>query len=742
MAQPSIAVGDAIISASLDGTIVGWNAAAEQLFGRPAADAVGRNLSLLIPRERLRVHCNAIALVREGIPIGPIRMQCVRDTGERFDAVVHLSPVVDRRGDVAGIAACARDPESSGAAAAIPQSVWQRANERMTRDSILLANVRDAIIVTDVDGIVTEWNDGAARLFGWTAAETIGRPLVNCCPPHARAAVEALTRAVLRGGDFSGRVEDYRKDGSPVWVDARVSVMRDGGGRPIGVMRIAHDIMPRRQAERERDAALAEMQMHVDRLPLAYIKFDRDMAVVDWNPAAERMFGFTRGEMVGAQSGLDRLMGPEALAGVRAVVGRLRAGDAAAHSIHEHLTKDGRRITCEWVNTPLLDRTGAFHGVVGLVQDITRRRELEAQLQQAMKMDAIGQLAGGVAHDFNNLLTVINGYGELLLDQMPPDDPNRDTVLEIVKAGARSSALTRQLLAFSRKQVIAPRPVDLNVTVRDMQKMLRRIIGEDVELVTKLAAELPEVFIDPGQLEQALLNLAVNARDAMPHGGTLTIETDAAPAGVVLEVRDTGIGMSAATKARIFEPFFTTKPAGKGTGLGLAAVHGIVSQSHGTIEVETELEAGTAFRICFPPVAERREAGDGGACAAAARDRSGTILLVEDEISVRALTTRILQRAGYTVLAAAGAGEAMRVAQEHGASIDLLIADVVMPRLGGREVATHLAAMRPEMKVLYVSGYTEETVVRHGVESARGNFLQKPFTLAALTSKVTDLLSN
>jgi two-component system cell cycle sensor histidine kinase/response regulator CckA len=398
---------------------------------------------------------------------------------------------------------------------------------------------------------------------------------------------------------------------------------------------------------------------------------------------------------------------------------------------------------------------GRPEGAVVMHINVSDHKRLEQQFTQAQKMEAVGRLAGGVAHDFNNLLTVINGYSEMVRDRLPPGDPARELVAEIARAGERAAGLTRQLLAFSRQQLVVPQVLDLNALVADTEKMLRRLIGEDVELAVDLEPDLGHVEADPGQIEQVLMNLAVNARDAMPQGGRLTIQTrniriDAAesrPGGrpgpyVLLAVSDTGCGMSEGTQARLFEPFFTTKGPGRGTGLGLATVYGIVQQSGGHIDVESARGQGTTFRIYLPRVealAPTRKSHQGVRLRPGGRE---TVLLVEDEAAVRALVRVVLREGGYTVLEARHGVEALRLAEQHTGPIHLLLSDVVMPELGGRELADRLAALRPGLKILYLSGYTDDAVLRHGVQEAEAALLQKPFTPDALALKVREVLDS
>jgi len=417
--------------------------------------------------------------------------------------------------------------------------------------------------------------------------------------------------------------------------------------------------------------------------------------------------------------------------------------------------KDGRLLSVQLSVRAVRKGAGEVEYYETFVRDVTEQRRLQQQLVQSQKMEAVGRLAGGIAHDFNNLLTVITSYSDLLLQDLGGEDPKREDVEQVRKAAEGAAALTRQLLAFSRQQVLAPRVVSLSVVVQGVEKMLRRVIGEDVDLVTALDPDVGSVKADVGQLEQVLMNLAVNARDAMPGGGKLTIETanvehdpdsarerEAAPVRrfVMLAVSDTGIGMDEATKARIFEPFFTTKEAGKGTGLGLATVYGIVQQSGGFIWVYSEPGHGTTFKIYLPQV---EASAQGRAASAAPGDLprgTETVLLVEDAAAVRAVTRQVLERQGYTVLEAANGAAALQTAAGHPGPIHLLLTDVVMPVLSGRQLADQLAKVRPDAKVLYASGYTDDAVVRHGVLEAGISYLQKPFTADSLARKVREVL--
>ena len=476
------------------------------------------------------------------------------------------------------------------------------------------------------------------------------------------------------------------------------------------------------------------------------------------NDALARMLGSPSAEALLAAAG-DPLaaLGPADEAGNPIPPHRLPgaavlAGAPEAEALVQWRGRDGGRRAALVRATPIRDEGGRLRCAVCILHDVTERKRLEEQFLQAQKMEAVGRLAGGVAHDFNNLLTVINGFGEMLLAALPPELPARAYAEEVARAGERAAGLTRQLLAFSRQQVIQPRPLDLNAVVSGSEALLRRLIGEDVELAATLAEGLPPVLADPGQLEQVLMNLAVNARDAMPRGGRLTIETRPAELGeeqvranpgvrpgpyVLLAVSDTGCGMDEATRARAFEPFFTTKGPGKGTGLGLATVYGIVRAAGGHAAIASEPGRGTTFEIYLPPAA-----GEARAAAAVAGEAPGgteTVLLVEDDAAVRALAKRALERRGYDVLEAGGGGAALAVSAGAGA-IHLLVTDVVMPGMGGRELAGRLRGLRPGLRVLYMSGYTDDALVRHGVLAGEAAFLQKPFTPESLARKVREVL--
>jgi two-component system cell cycle sensor histidine kinase/response regulator CckA len=475
--------------------------------------------------------------------------------------------------------------------------------------------------------------------------------------------------------------------------------------------------------------------------------------VVCWNTGAEHVFGYQEAEVVGEH--YRRFFTPDDIAADepdRELRTALTAGRFECEAVRVR-EGGGRFLANVLIAAIRQDGTGTFLGYSQITRDVTDRKRTEEQLRHVQKIEAVGTLAAGVAHDFNNLLTIINGYGQLLSAGLHEHDPARESVEAIVRAGERAAALTRQLMAFGRKQVLAPQVLDLNALLAGIEAMIGKLVGEHVAVEFVKAADLRRVEADPGQVEQVVVNLAANARDAMPRGGRLVfttgnvvLDSERVSVGVKpgpyvsLAVADEGEGMDEATRARVFEPFFTTKGQGKGTGLGLSSVYGIVSQSRGHIEVQSEPGRGTTFAVYLPAV-------DGHVRAEAAlpfvSDAGGgteTLLLVEDEPGIRGLGRYLLEKCGYTVLIAADGAEAIEIATNYPEAVHLLVTDVMMPGISGFQLATRLAIIRPDMKVLYVSGHSEEAVARQGAFGPGTPFLQKPFSPAALAAKVRDVL--
>ena len=509
----------------------------------------------------------------------------------------------------------------------------------------------------------------------------------------------------------------------------------------------------KRAAETLRETS-ESLRALIEASPLAIIELDADGNVRTWNQAATRMFGWSEREVLGRPY-------PTVADGRKLEYQNLSdhygGGQPVAAFETQRKRKDGTFVDVVLSVAPLVGADGHVTGSMGVISDITERKRLEELLRQSQKMEAVGRLAGGIAHDFNNLLTVIIGRSEFALSSLAPNDPGQWDLELILTTAERGAVLTRQLLTLSQRQVLQTRVLDLNRVVGNVVPMLRRLIGEDVEIRTVTGPALGRVRVDPGQIEQIIVNLAVNARDAMPHGGRLVIATANAvlpddsvrtlgdvPAGpyTILSVSDTGIGMDEETRVRAFEPFFTTKPQGKGSGLGLSIVYGIVQQHGGTTTVESAPGQGATFRIYLPRLDDAVEEPPISAGSPDSGRGSEAILLVEDETDVRELAAKILRASGYTVLAAADAAAALALSDQHPGPLHLLLTDVVMPEMSGRELRQRLRASRPQTKILYMSGYTDEALGHHGVLESGTVLLQKPFRSSALCRKVREVLDS
>jgi PAS domain S-box-containing protein len=592
----------------------------------------------------------------------------------------------------------------------------------------------------------------------WTTGKPILIPDVTTDAEFLRAPVAqkeglhaALGFPILIGRKVTGVFEFFSQDIFP--PDDDFLEMCASIGQQIG------QFVERKQSEEARHQSEEQVRLLLNSTAEAIYGLDPEGNCTFCNQACVRLLGYAQAnDLIGKH--MHRLIHHKHSDGRPypdkqcRIYQAFRLGEETHVDDEVFWRADGTSFSAEYWSHPIR-REGQIVGAVVTFLDISERRNLEDQFRQVQKMEAFGQLAAGVAHDFNNLLTIILGYSELFLSMLPAADSGREPVEQIRKAGERAAALTRQLLAFGRRQILCPVVLDLNSLVTEIEKMLRRLIGADIELTTILQPGLGRVKADPGQVEQIIMNLVVNACDAMPTGGGLTIQTHNTvlselqvrqhaelPPGpyTVLAVTDTGSGMDDATKARIFEPFFTTKEVGKGTGLGLATVFGIVKQSGGFIEVESALGSGSTFRTYFPQIRQATQirVSDHGLV----RMSRGveTILLVEDEDGLRELARVVLEASGYKVLTARNAGEAVQVCHKNAEDIHLLFTDVVMPKMSGRELAGVLLPSRPNMKVLYMSGYTDDTMVRHGIQQAGTNFLPKPFTPIALAQKVRDVL--
>ncbi len=624
-----------------------------------------------------------------------------------------------------------------------------RANEE--RFAAFMDNSPAVAFIKDAAGRFTYTNGPLHRRFDTRPGDWLGKTDADLWTPELARTLREHDLAVL-GGAGAAEYEEAvpTPEGERHWLVYKFPFRGGDGATSLGGM--ALDITDRKRADadvRLRDRAIESFVQGV-----CITDASRpDNPIVYANGGFRRMTGYAADEVGGRNCRF--LQGPktdpEAVERVRAAV---RGGTACVVELLNY-RKDGTTFWNALSVSPVHDDAGALTHFVAVQTDITPLKRLEQQFRQAQKMDAFGQLAGGVAHDFNNLLTVILGYSDMLLEGLRPGHPDREVVGEIHKAGERAASLTRQLLAFSRQQLLEPKVLNLNAVVADAETMLRRLLGEDVRFATATAPALRPVKVDAGQMEQVILNLCVNARDAMPRGGQLTVETANADLDdefsrsrpevkpgryVLLAVSDTGCGMPPDVQARVFEPFFTTKGPGKGTGLGLATVYGIVKQSGGFVYVYSEMGRGTTFRVYLPAVEQAVPAGGSGPVAWPPARGSETVLVVEDEDAVRDIVRLALRSQGYTVLEASRGAEAVRVAAAHAGPIHLLVTDVVMPEMGGRELSERLARTRPGLKVMYLSGYTDDAVVRHGVLESQSHFLQKPFTPGKLAAKIRQVL--
>ncbi|MBI5833561.1 MAG: PAS domain S-box protein [Armatimonadetes bacterium] len=608
----------------------------------------------------------------------------------------------------------------------------------------------DGVLVHDAEtGLIIDANPAACLMFGTTREQCLGRTVVDFSrgdPPFDRATALAHCARAMAGQRQVFEWRCRRQDGSLFW--AEVSLRRgllDGQDRLLAVVR---DTDARRQAEADLVESRRRMASMLDSTRLCAAMLDAGGRLLYCNAAFGQAIGAAPDQLIGADWFADMADDPdgELRAQFEAMV---RAGEGEAHLEYNVVTRDGRRRCFVWDRTLLKDADGVVVGTSSLGRDVTDERELQERLRQSTKMEAIGQLAGGVAHDFNNLLTTILGYTEMMLAE---PGPHAEELGEVLRAAERAGGLTHQLLAFSRKQMLSPRVWDLNTIVSGMERMLRRLIGEHIELVCELGRDVPPVTIDRGQMEQVLLNLAVNARDAMPQSGRLRLATaalnrvgpDGEPMpGACLVVSDSGSGMPAEVVDHIFEPFFTTKELGRGTGLGLSTVDGIVAQSGGTIRVESEVGHGTAFHIWLPgadPVDPPASEPERPEPSAAAPSSEGTVLVVEDDDLACGVVLNSLARSGFVVLLARDIDEARAIVTDHEGPIDLLLSDVVLPKASGAEVAATVTAMRPGLPVLFMSGYTADALGHHGVLDDGVELIEKPFSPAVLVERVRRML--
>jgi PAS domain S-box-containing protein len=736
---------DAIITVDEEQRVLVFNRAAERMFHCPFKEALGQSLDRFIPKRFRPSHSSHIqSFGKTGVTTRTLAVTRpvygLRANGEEFPVEASISQV--EAGGQRLYTVIMRDvTERMRAEEALRES------EERYKD--LIDSAFDGVVIMK-ERVISSANRSFAEIFGYTAEELIGMDVLQL------TSEPELVRSQIATNEPRYETIGLKKDGTHINIE--VSAKACLYEREPARLSAVRDITERKRAEEQLRRQLDFTEAITSSLGEGLYALDKNGRVKFMNPAAEIGLGWKQEELLG-QSMHEVIHFQKADRTPRSsedcpVLGVLKSGQMVKVESDVFTRKDGTIFPVSYTSSPIITE-GQVIGAVLAFHDVTERIELEEQFRQSQKMEAVGQLAGGVAHDFNNLLTAINGYSALTLARLQAEDPLRRNLEEIRKAGDRAAALTRQLLAFSRKQVLQPKVFNLNSVVSDLERMLRRLIGEDKELRTVLESKLGSIKADPGQIEQIIMNLVVNARDALLQGGKLTIETKnvyldndytkhhiAVVPGpfVMLAVSDTGIGMDEQTKARIFEPFFTTKLAGKGTGLGLSTVYGIVKQSGGNIWVYSEAGRGTTFKVYLPRVDEGAQEYKRNAETVEDLQGTGTILLAEDEEMVRTLARQVLEMYGYQVLEAANGGAALLICERHKEGIHLLVTDVVMPEMSGPELADRLAQLRPKMKVLFMSGYTDDTIVHQGVLDEGTPFIQKPFAPDDLARKVKEVL--
>lgn len=615
----------------------------------------------------------------------------------------------------------------------------------------LIENALDVIVVLGPDGTVRYASPSFERVLGYPQGALSRANAIDLLHPEDRGRVRKILEAGIANPGVTQAFECRVLHRNGTWrVMENIGKGYEDNSPVSGYVVNSRDISERKKAEEGLRQASETLSAVIEASPLAIYSLNGDGHLTSWNSAAERIFGYDHREVLG-KTLFDVF--PENSERIHQRLADANQGRMAAGAEELWPRKDGTGVEVSVWNAQLGE--GGVDGLVEAVVDNTERKRLEVQFRQAQKMEAVGRLAGGVAHDFNNLLTVITGYCQMLLDQMGEISPMAEDMRQVLKAADRATALTKQLLAFSRRQIVQPKVVDLNVLVYDMHHMLRRLVGEDIEVAINAAPVPMKVKVDPGHIEQVIVNLVVNARDAMPDGGKVTISLSSRtlpekrPAAainlqpgeyVLLEVTDTGTGMTDETLRQLFEPFFTTKETGRGTGLGLSTSYGIVKQNSGEIAVHSTLGRGSTFAIYLPRVSEPVDKAPVSLDKTSDRRGGETILLTEDEEGVRNVMTEMLRKCGYTVLVAAGGHQALQMMEQYGNPVHLLVTDVVMPRIGGHELAGRLRVTRPDLKVLYVSGYTDGAIAKGGILEQGTDLLQKPFSPDQFVCKVREVL--
>lgn len=742
---------DIVFAKDLHGRCEAINHVGAEFFGKPVNEIVGRDDSELFPAE---VAQKIMAVDREVMTTGKVKTyeETIEHNGKSMVWQATKGPWRDQRGNLIGLIGIARDITDRRQ---VEEAL--RDNEEKFRE--MYEGSREAIAQSDMDGHILVANKAFQDLTGYSADELKKMTYQELTPKKWQEREAEIVKEYNGTGGLPLFEKEYqRKDGGVIPIELSGYISRDNNKRPTGIWVFIRNLTERKQAEEALKLDAAMLQNLAEGITLVGLDDGRIKYV---NPRFEKMFGYEPGEMRGKHVTVVNAPTEKASEEVMAEIVHILEETGEWHGEIENIKKDGTRFWC-YANVSLFEHPEYGRVVISVHTDINEhkraeeaRETLQAQLAQAQKMESVGRLAGGVAHDFNNMLEVILGHTELVMVQVNPEEPLHDSLNEIKEAAHRSANLVRQLLAFARKQAFLPKVLDLNDSISATLKMLRRLIGEDIKLAWIPGAELWSAKIDPTQIDQILANLCVNARDAIAGPGRVTIEMQnvvadeaycADHAGfvcgeyVMFSVSDDGRGMDKDVLEHLFEPFFTTKEEGKGTGLGLSTVYGIVKQNDGFVGVDSESGKGTTVEIYLPRVAEEVEEIDSPSVVDAPQCGGETVLIVEDERVILKLGQMMLERRGYTVLAASTPGEAVRLSEEHVDEIDLLITDVIMPEMNGRELSGELLSLYPNIKRLFMSGYTANVIAQHGVLDEGMEFLQKPFTMKDLATKVNSVL--